>query len=347
MNLDRNDSPYLYEMLTGGPKKKWKMKPWQGVVVFVVLLVLFQVIGSFLYLLLDIYANGVAEMIFFFGGPVLTVKLLDIDWREVFPVKKPAMQGILGTLLMWFGAYQCMTALSLVLAVLFPRTYESVGRSMNSFVTGLPFLGSVIVIALVPAVSEEILHRGILQYSLQPLKNKWLIITLMGVYFGVFHLSLPPFPSYDVSRNGDCMASPGIGQYVLWDDFSFRKQFLRSGGHFSERTGLRDGICTELFCSDVSAGILLPDRGSGSVPDLPWRLAGKAFGERTQNSAVSGRQKTGDTDGGGDGAPCSGGARPVPCGNYGVSAVAVRPGLCIALHRPYERSIAKECSMVG
>ena len=251
MNLDRNDSPYLYEMLTGGPKKKWKMKPWQGVVVFVVLLVLFQVIGSFLYLLLDIYANGVAEMIFFFGGPVLTVKLLDIDWREVFPVKKPAMQGILGTLLMWFGAYQCMTALSLVLAVLFPRTYESVGRSMNSFVTGLPFLGSVIVIALVPAVSEEILHRGILQYSLQPLKNKWLIITLMGVYFGVFHLSLPPFPSYDVSRNGDCMASPGIGQYVLWDDFSFRKQFLRSGGHFSERTGLRDGICTELFCSDV------------------------------------------------------------------------------------------------
>lgn len=193
MNLDRNDSPYLYEMLTGGPKKKWKMKPWQGVVVFVVLLVLFQVIGSFLYLLLDIYANGVAEMIFFFGGPVLTVKLLDIDWREVFPVKKPAMQGILGTLLMWFGAYQCMTALSLVLAVLFPRTYESVGRSMNSFVTGLPFLGSVIVIALVPAVSEEILHRGILQHSLQPLKNKWLIITLMGVYFGVFHLSLLRF----------------------------------------------------------------------------------------------------------------------------------------------------------
>ena len=97
MNLDRNDSPYLYEMLTGEPKKKWKMKPWQGVVVFVVLLVLFQVIGSFLYLLLGIYANGVAEMIFFFGGPVLTVKLLDIDWREVFPVKKPAMQGILGT----------------------------------------------------------------------------------------------------------------------------------------------------------------------------------------------------------------------------------------------------------
>ena len=42
MNLDRNDSPYLYEMLTGGPKKKWKMKPWQGVVVFVVLLVLFR-----------------------------------------------------------------------------------------------------------------------------------------------------------------------------------------------------------------------------------------------------------------------------------------------------------------
>ena len=64
---------------------------------------------------------------------------------------------------------------------------------MNSFVTALPFLGSVVVVALIPAVSEEMLHRGILQYTLQPLGKKWLIIFLMGVYFGVFHLSLIRF----------------------------------------------------------------------------------------------------------------------------------------------------------
>lgn len=193
MYLDKNDSPYLYEMLSGGTNKKWKMKPWQGVVVFVVLLVLFQLIGGFLYLLWGIPANAIAEMLFFFGGPVLTARLLGIDWRDVFPVKKPKAQGVFGTLLMWFGAYQCMTALSMALALWFPRAFYSEGTSMNSFVTGLPFLGSVLVVALAPAVSEEVFHRGILQYSLQPLKRKWLIITLMGVYFGVFHLSLIRF----------------------------------------------------------------------------------------------------------------------------------------------------------
>lgn len=190
---DGSDSPYLYEMLMPSGSGKRKMKPWQGIVVFVCLLVLFQLIGSLMFLVMGIYANGVAEMLFFFGGSLLTVRLLKLDIRDVFPVKKPGIQGILGTFLIWFGAYQCMSAISLVLAYLFPKAYMAVGNSMNSFVTGLPFLGSVIVIALVPAVSEEMLHRGLLQYSLQPLKRRWLILTCMGIYFGVFHLSLIRF----------------------------------------------------------------------------------------------------------------------------------------------------------
>ena len=84
-------------------------------------------------------------------------------------------------------------AVSLVLAALFPQAYYTTGTSMNSFVTALPFLGSVIVVALIPAVSEEMLHRGILQYTLQPLGRKWMIFFLMGVYFGVFHLSFIRF----------------------------------------------------------------------------------------------------------------------------------------------------------
>lgn len=190
---DGTDSPYLYEMLFRTAGKQWKMKPWQGIIVFLCLLVLFQLIGSLMFLVMGIYANGIAEMLFFFGGSVLTVRLMKLDYRDVFPVKRPGGQGVAGTFLIWFGAYQCMSAISLVIAALFPQAYTAVGNSMNSFVTGLPFLGSVIVVALVPAVSEEMLHRGILQYTLQPLKRKWLIITCMGVYFGIFHLSLIRF----------------------------------------------------------------------------------------------------------------------------------------------------------
>lgn len=190
---DGMDSPYLYEMFCQSGKKQWKLKPWQGAVLFVCLLVLFQLLGSLLFLAMGIWANGVAEMVFFFGGSWLAARLLKLDWKEVVPLRKPGVSGIFGTILIWFGAYQCMTAMSLVLALLFPRAYTSVGDTMNSFVTGLPFAGAVVVIALIPAVSEEVFHRGLLQYSLQPLKKKWLIIFCMGIYFGIFHLSLIRF----------------------------------------------------------------------------------------------------------------------------------------------------------
>ena len=141
-DLNGNDSPYLYEMFAGTRRKQWKMKPWQGIVVFLCLTVSFQLIGSVLFLFLGIYANGLAEMLFFFGGSLLTAKLLKLDLQEVFPVKKPKITSVFGSLLMWFGAYQCMTAISLVLAALFPQAYYTTGTSMNSFVTALPFFGS-------------------------------------------------------------------------------------------------------------------------------------------------------------------------------------------------------------
>ena len=78
-DLNGNDSPYLYEMFAGTRRKQWKMKPWQGIVVFLCLTVSFQLIGSVLFLFLGIYANGLAEMLFFFGGSLLTAKLLKLD----------------------------------------------------------------------------------------------------------------------------------------------------------------------------------------------------------------------------------------------------------------------------
>ena len=49
------------------------------------------------------------------------------------------------------------------------------------------------VAALTPAICEEALHRGLLQYSLRGIKKKWVMLLLMGVYFGAFHMSIVRF----------------------------------------------------------------------------------------------------------------------------------------------------------
>ena len=58
---------------------------------------------------------------------------------------------------------------------------------------GLSYFGELLVVALTPAICEEALHRGLLQYSLRGIKKKWVMLLLMGVYFGAFHMSIVRF----------------------------------------------------------------------------------------------------------------------------------------------------------
>jgi membrane protease YdiL (CAAX protease family) len=49
------------------------------------------------------------------------------------------------------------------------------------------------IIAVMPAICEEALHRGFILSSLASVKNKWIIVLSMGVIFGLFHLDLYRF----------------------------------------------------------------------------------------------------------------------------------------------------------
>ena len=51
----------------------------------------------------------------------------------------------------------------------------------------LVFLLSVFLIAVMPAVCEEAVHRGVIIHTLYPIRRKWLVVVIMGIYFGLFH----------------------------------------------------------------------------------------------------------------------------------------------------------------
>ena len=76
---------------------------------------------------------------------------------------------------------------------IFPQEYASLSESMDSSMAGLSYFGELLVVALTPAICEEALHRGLLQYSLRGIKKKWVMLLLMGVYFGAFHMSIVRF----------------------------------------------------------------------------------------------------------------------------------------------------------
>ena len=170
------------------PAEKEKiLKPWQGLLVFAFLMVLFNLAGIPLVLAGGMYGNALDEIIVFLIGSILVVRALHIPLKEVFPLKKPDGAGILGTILMWYVTYRGVLALFLLMEWIFPQEYASLSESMDSSMAGLSYFGELLVVALTPAICEEALHRGLLQYSLRGIKKKWVMLLLMGVYFGAFH----------------------------------------------------------------------------------------------------------------------------------------------------------------
>lgn len=96
IHLNENDTPYLYEPFRNQmpakrphPAEKEKiLKPWQGLLVFAFLMVLFNLAGIPLVLAGGMYGNALDEIIVFLIGSILVVRALHIPLKEVFPLKK-------------------------------------------------------------------------------------------------------------------------------------------------------------------------------------------------------------------------------------------------------------------
>lgn len=116
--------------------------------------------------------------------------LCGADFAEVFPVRKPSWSKIFGTLLLWAGVYALVLPVTMVIAWLFPEQMFGTSSALNDIIASVPLLISVFITAVMPAVCEEAMHRGVILHSLKSLKREWLIVLIMGLLFGLFHGSV-------------------------------------------------------------------------------------------------------------------------------------------------------------
>ena len=110
------------------------------------------------------------------------------DPREMFPVKKPLVRQIFGVLVFWIGCYMLIITLTIAVSSLAPQALMERSADISSFLTTVNPFVSFLIVAVSPAICEEAVHRGFILHFLRPIENKWLIIVIMGVLFGVFHL---------------------------------------------------------------------------------------------------------------------------------------------------------------
>ena len=104
----------------------------------------------------------------------------------MFSFRAPKLKALPGSILLYIGTYALVLLVSMIIAVLFPESMQELGATFDELMSQ-PFVLVVLVIAVMPAVGEELLFRGLVFGSMRHRYSALWGIVISAVVFGAFH----------------------------------------------------------------------------------------------------------------------------------------------------------------
>lgn len=168
-------------------RKKLALKPWHGVVWFVIVMVIMFFGGSIVQYYLGMLGLAITEIALAVLG-LLPLLLFDVRLKDMLPVKVPKVRHVFGAILMLIAVYLLAIFATLIIGFFFPKNMAQTSGELGGFMTSVPPILSFLIAAVMPAICEEILHRGFILTSMRSIRKDWLIVLIMGLIFGIFHM---------------------------------------------------------------------------------------------------------------------------------------------------------------
>lgn len=163
-----------------------RLKPYHGLLLMGVTLVALVFIATPLQLNFGIYGLALTELMLV----VLTAAAFFITkpkFKETFPMRLPPIREFFGGAFLYGGTYLIMIGPLLLTQYFFPD-FGQTADAISDLGTSVSPALSVFIIAIMPAICEEILNRGYILSSLKSIKSTFWIVLINGALFGVFHL---------------------------------------------------------------------------------------------------------------------------------------------------------------
>lgn len=126
------------------------------------------------------------------GVPLVAALYTKKSIKETFRINKCKIREIIGAAIMILGVILIGMNLSAVTSYFFQSSAQNVNQSMESLI-GDSFLETVLVVALAPAICEELMFRGYLFSAMEKKMKPMSAMILVAVLFGVFHMSIVKF----------------------------------------------------------------------------------------------------------------------------------------------------------
>lgn len=159
------------------------------VAALLVLLILYA--GSLLQLRFGLFGVFGTQMILLFV-PLAMVVYTKKDLRQTYGFARAKASSYLGCALMAAGLFLVNIVLAVLMTALFPESGQNV-EELFSQILGDNAAAALFVVALTPAVCEEMLFRGLFFRSLKARYRPLPAVVATAVLFGLYHMSLVKF----------------------------------------------------------------------------------------------------------------------------------------------------------
>ena len=194
--------------------EKRHLRPWMAVLFVLAFALDIFVVSGFLGLWFGVWGTLLHELLLALLA-VLLAALFRADLRRVFPFKWPRASKVAGTLILWLGTFLAAMAVTMLVSYFFPQEVLGAGQGVQDIVVSVPVLLALFLVALTPAVCEEMAFRGGFLGCLRGMKSKWAGILIVAVVFGAFHGSVWRMIPHRYPGRGPGVSSGGDGQPVL------------------------------------------------------------------------------------------------------------------------------------
>ena len=173
--------------------EKKQLRLWQGLLVIILAGLEVFVFSDFLPQWLGMGRSLIGELILL-GTAVGAVAVFGGKFRSVFPIHKPKLTEVMGTILIYLGASQAISVVTMIEMYIAPEMVTETSIGLSSMFTSSSMIVAIIVVGLAPAICEEAVFRGVFFNSIwNQTHGKWIPIIVTAAVFGLCHGSIIRF----------------------------------------------------------------------------------------------------------------------------------------------------------
>ena len=162
------------------------LKVYHGIIMLILSAVCVFFVSPILGANLGLYGTLLNEILLLVLAVALTAVVRG-DFKQVFPIHKPKLSAVFGTILLWIGSFLAIMIITMIIAYFFPEEVIGVSQGLGMEFASLTFIISFVIVSISPAICEEAVFRGVVMHSFDNGKNKWIAIVVTGLIFGAFH----------------------------------------------------------------------------------------------------------------------------------------------------------------